>query len=1048
MALFQPSNITPSSFAGVGGGTVASADTMKVSWQVNGNSPMTAYRIQVYLRNADGTTTSKFDTDIINTDIPNGGFYPTDNKGNPQIFTYTSKSIETPNSWATADVTDGNAYQLKITQYWGTPTNALEYPESQAVVQFSESAFIARTAPTLTLSVGNVAQVSQEVTAAYSQAQGDAISWVRWQFAEVEVDKTPNVYTVLDDTGEVDTAQCKYVMDGMQSGKRYAVKCTVQTENGVEVTTNGGDWTEFDVSYTIPSIGQALTCDDKNPYYNELTYSNYDATTSIMGEDTPANSITFNGNGAVIPSGASVLWNKQQKANNTVTPLSFSAPYTLAWKGGVKLENSVKAENTSLTNQNGGVVDVSFSKNGRYFAVSFYNYDTQISTINIYRNNTLTGQTTFIGSVNSTYLANGRVNYGQFSPNADYFVFGGDSLKTLCCKISDYEKPQDWTFTEISNTQSTFTTYSVAFNGNSSRMVLASYTGLYLFEVADGAYTLKSQKTDMGVGVINKVAWGSQNAAVVACGAQGCVYLNASGDDIGSWTTTKLTYNGTALSGMFYDVAFPTAAPYSYFVVAGNNNGVYRYSIYSNGSVEGEKIGVGGNALAESAVAYSKDGTACLIGNNIIGTFNGLNSVAISKVNNDLKDKIVHITVSDEGIVYASTTGGYVKNYVTQALTNVPLLSVNQGEIVLKVKLNSLVISLNGEDKIGLVITDKAIPFAVKVTSTAVVTPAYFVATVKQEANGELSFSATTESATQSHTETNHTSTAITSLQIGGAQTNQWLYVQNGVAENIPFNYVPSWDNSDTQFLANYAFNNLEAGHITATYDADFYRKNVTTGEYSKLIARVPSTVTKLRDFGWLPYNAYYYEDFVRVSTASGAEHYTSSESTATPVCKNQPFYLLIEARQDETQPDVFHVVKCWRFGNNISAGSISNNNTPNWLTNFTGYRFKQPSSRRGKSGSLQALLSNVKNSDYNDTAAQMDELFEASNSLNDFFLKDMKGNLYKVAIANPITQTISTKTGKQEVTISLAWEETGSAVGVAIIQLPTDDGWDNPVRN
>lgn len=1041
MALFQPSNITPSSFAGVGGGTVASADKMKVSWQVNGNSPMTAYRIQVYLRNADGTTTSKFDTPITNKDIPVGGFYPTDNKGNPQIFTY-----ESVYKWNKA-VTDGNDYQLKITQYWGTPTkeNPLEYPESQAVVQFSESAFIARTAPTLTLSVGNVAQVSQEVTAAYSQAQGDAISWVRWQFAEVEVDKTPNVYTVLDDTGEVDTAQCKYLMDGMQSGKRYAVKCTVQTENGVEVTTNGGDWTEFDVSYTIPSIDQTFSCNGKNPYYNELTYTNYDATTSIMGEDTPANSITFNGNGAVIPSGASVLWNKQ-KANKTVTPLSFNAPYTLAWKGGVKLENSVTVTNPSLTNQNGGVMDVSFSKNGRYFAVSFYNYDTQKSTINIY--STLNGQTTFIGSVNPNYLAGGLVSYGQFSPNADYFVFGGDGLKTYGCKISDYATPQDWTFTEISNAQSTFTTYSVAFSGNSSRIVLASYTGLYLFEVSDGAYTLKSQKTDMGVGVINKVAWGNQNAAVVACGAKGCVYLNASGDDIGSWATTKLTYNGTALSGMFYDVAFPTAAPYSYFVVAGNNNGVYRYSIYSNGAVEGEKIGVGGNALAESAVAYSKDGTACLIGNNIIGTFNGLNSVAISKVNNDLKDKIVHIAVSDESIVYASTTGGYVKNYVTQALTNVPLLSVNQGEIGLKVMLNRLFISLDGEDKIGLVITDKAIPFAVKVTSTTVVTPAYFVATVKQKASGELSFSATTESATQSHTEPNHTPTAITSLQIGGAQTNQWLYVQNGVAENIPFNYVPSWDNNDTQFLANYAFNNLEAGHITATYDADFYRKNVTTGEYSKLIARVPSRVTQLRDFGWLPYNAYKYEDFVRVSTASGAEHYTSSESTATPVCKNQPFYLLIEARQDETQPDVFHVVKCWRFGNNISAGSISNNNTPNWLTNFTGYRLKQPSSRKGKSGSLQALLSNVKNSDYNDTAAQMDELFEASNSLNDFFLKDMKGNLYKVAIANPITQTISTKTGKQEVTISLAWEETGSAVGVAIIQLPTDDGWDNPVRN
>lgn len=127
-----------------------------------------------------------------------------------------------------------------------------------------------------------------------------------------------------------------------------------------------------------------------------------------------------------------------------------------------------------------------------------------------------------------------------------------------------------------------------------------------------------------------------------------------------------------------------------------------------------------------------------------------------------------------------------------------------------------------------------------------------------------------------------------------------------------------------------------------------------------------------------------------------------------------------------------------------MSVGSLSNNNSPNWLTNFTPYRFRQPSSRLGQSGTLQALLSNYDKNEnfYQDTVKMMDELKEASISQNTFFLKDMKGNLYMVGISGPITQTVNVKTQVQEVTISVPWEEIGDATNVAIIQLPTDEGW------
>lgn len=156
--------------------------------------------------------------------------------------------------------------------------------------------------------------------------------------------------------------------------------------------------------------------------------------------------------------------------------------------------------------------------------------------------------------------------------------------------------------------------------------------------------------------------------------------------------------------------------------------------------------------------------------------------------------------------------------------------------------------------------------------------------------------------------------------------------------------------------------------------------------------------------------------------------------------CSNA-YYLYI-TEKDESNSGVYHVVASWKFGNNISIGGISNNNAPNFLTNFTKYRLKQPTARMGKTGSLQALLSNVANGKYQDTALQMENLYAISQCRNPMFLKDPKGNLYMVTISAPISQTINVKSFEQRVTVSIPWEEIGSADGVSIIQTPNDQGW------
>ena len=77
-----------------------------------------------------------------------------------------------------------------------------------------------------------------------------------------------------------------------------------------------------------------------------------------------------------------------------------------------------------------------------------------------------------------------------------------------------------------------------------------------------------------------------------------------------------------------------------------------------------------------------------------------------------------------------------------------------------------------------------------------------------------------------------------------------------------------------------------------------------------------------------------------------------------------------------------------------------------------------------------------------------MDSLYAASLSSNTFFLKDMKGNIYMVAISAPITQTINTKSNIQEVTVSIPWEEIGSMKNIVLIQTPDDENWNNPRQN
>ena len=234
--LNQPSNITPDEINGTG--TVDVTSDMSVSWRVSGTSAMTDYSITIYENTA--ASTQLYTTGKTTLADP---FWGVNYAGAVQYFTTTISAGDL----SSAGVSNGNEYKMLITQWW----SADDYVE-----QTTASIIVARSDPTLVLdAIDNpVTDKAYSFTATYTQAQGDAIKWVRWQIAYADDEDNP-----FYDTGNIyGTGELQADYDGFLTGTNYAVKCTIETQNGVDVTTG---WNDFPVSYSLPTAaGTATAC--------------------------------------------------------------------------------------------------------------------------------------------------------------------------------------------------------------------------------------------------------------------------------------------------------------------------------------------------------------------------------------------------------------------------------------------------------------------------------------------------------------------------------------------------------------------------------------------------------------------------------------------------------------------------------------------------------------------------------------------------------------------------------------------------------------------
>lgn len=239
-SLAQPSNISPDDVNGTG--SVDVSNDLDVSWEVNGNVSMIAYKIDIYQN--DAMSTLLLSTGKQDLQVP---FWGHDYLGKAQRFETSIPSY----SLLSAGIMNGGEYKLIVTQWWS---------DSDSISQTTASVFVARSTPNLTVSFNGSDGTTEYFKADYSQAEGAPINWIRWQIFESSVSGV-SVY----DSGPISgTGDLMVGYSGMIPDTEYHIVATVETVDGVQVTDDFAYTLTVDDTYVFSGAVSACQMSDNS----------------------------------------------------------------------------------------------------------------------------------------------------------------------------------------------------------------------------------------------------------------------------------------------------------------------------------------------------------------------------------------------------------------------------------------------------------------------------------------------------------------------------------------------------------------------------------------------------------------------------------------------------------------------------------------------------------------------------------------------------------------------------------------------------------------
>lgn len=304
--LFAPTSVLPDVRAGVGAGTVDVSDGLTVSWHISGTSAMSAFSISICENDAESTP--RYSTGKLTAGCP---AYGTSREGTPLFFSHNIAAAD----WDASGIENGGEYKLSITQYW------MERGVEKRVTQNSASVFIARSAPIFYIVSVPTYQRSFTFQGLYSQAEGDALEWFRWQIAGADDPEAP----LLDSGPVYGSGDISAFFDGFLPNTSYCVRLTAQTASGVMLDSG---WRYFQVSYAVDAMHGLLTASCVSGGAVKLSIrANRALILPEPGEYSVEDSV------AVVPKseepeGVRVVWDEADG-----DPLNFRAPWTILWRG-------------------------------------------------------------------------------------------------------------------------------------------------------------------------------------------------------------------------------------------------------------------------------------------------------------------------------------------------------------------------------------------------------------------------------------------------------------------------------------------------------------------------------------------------------------------------------------------------------------------------------------------------------------------------------------------------------------------------------------------